>query len=206
MHGHEVPAYLAENPFLWAAQFGATIRRVTDSRFRTALASTLRATKTKEDEADARIVAASSMHAPSITKDPSGYGAGVLAAAVGLTRDLPFANEVVETDKLLNPSTTGEVIEKDIAQRLTPGVIQWVAKKTDPTIAQPHGMKEQLENTLPGMRRRISESPAGTEALRARFQRMSLDAQLEAFNRAPPREQQILQDLLEAKANGTTRR
>jgi hypothetical protein len=43
------------------------------------------------------------------------------------------------------------------------------------------------------------------EALRARFKRMSTDAQLEAFNRAPPAEKVILSDLLEAKADATRR-
>jgi hypothetical protein len=124
--GTTIKPYLLHNPFIWAAQFGATIGRVAESRFRA------------RDE------------------DPQGLGSGVVAAGIGLLREIPFAREIIDDATILDPKQTTAQMEKKAASWMVPGVVQWAAAQGDSIPRKPQGLIQRVENNVPGLRDRVA--------------------------------------------------
>lgn len=131
--GHVVPAMLLHNPFMWAAQFGATIRRVAESR---------------GTKAEHHI--------------PKGIGAGVLAGSLGVLKEIPFVRETSTIADATDPRKTGSVVDRAAASKMVPGVVQWIATNTDPLPDNrkrtPTGLGQSIENDIPGLRQRVPET------------------------------------------------
>ncbi|MGH2901814.1 MAG: hypothetical protein ACRDMZ_24280, partial [Solirubrobacteraceae bacterium] len=140
--GHTIPSYLLHNPFIWAAQFGATIRRVAESRVGRR------------------------------RRDTAGFGAGALAAGVGVAHEVPFAREIVDDAKLLDPKQTAAHLEDKAASLLVPGVIQWFARQSDDSIPRkPVGIVQHVEANIPGLRQNVPQEDRRTLRKHERAQR-----------------------------------
>lgn len=130
-----VPHLLLHNPYMEAAQFGATIRRVANSRYL--------------------------KHQP----DPNGVLSGTAAAAMGLLEEVPFVRESASFAKLLDPRQRENVLGQEVASKLVPGMVQWTAKQTDrnysgePTKRKPQGVGQAIEADIPGLRQRVPKAP-----------------------------------------------
>lgn len=126
--GVDIPKQLIHHPMFQAAQFAATTAKVAGSK----------ATK----------------HAA----DTEGYASALTAAAVGLIDQVPIINQPVrDLEALKYPSTRDELLPTKAANVLIPGMVQWIAKKTDVT-DQPRkatGLKEHLEANIPGLRQNV---------------------------------------------------
>jgi len=97
-----VPTYLIHNPLLEQLQIGATIRHVADSKLR------------KKD------------------KETQGVGSGVLAAAIGLTEEVPFVGQVGDLlGSLTDPYERREYINRFVRDMTVPLGVSWAAKYFD---------------------------------------------------------------------------
>jgi hypothetical protein len=127
----EIPKYLLHNPALENLQIGATIRHVADSKLR------------KRD------------------KDTQGIPAGIMAAGLGLTEEVPFVREQLEIGKLLNPYERGPWLGYQAKSFIIPQGVQWIADHTDTdtqgnTIKRkPEGALQYLESGIPGLRKNV---------------------------------------------------
>jgi len=92
--GEDIPAYLLHNPLIETLQVGATIRKVAESKLR------------KKDS------------------DKQGIPAGVGAAAMGVSEEIPFVREMFELDKLRNPYTRGTFIKQQGEDLVIPKIVQ----------------------------------------------------------------------------------
>ncbi len=92
--GEDIPAYLLHNPLLETLQIGATIRKVADSKLR------------KKDT------------------EKQGIPAGIGAAAMGVSEEIPFVREMFELDKLRNPYTRGAFVKQQAEDLIIPKVVQ----------------------------------------------------------------------------------
>jgi hypothetical protein len=96
-------------------------------------------------------------------EDPTGVSQAALAAVLGIANMAPFGGSMTSGANLLGsqPGKLTDALEGAAASRLVPGMIQWIATKTDPDSTEkryPHGWKQQGEMTIPGLRENVSHS------------------------------------------------
>jgi hypothetical protein len=131
IYGHNIPSYLLHNPLLETLQFGATIRRVSDSKLR------------KKD------------------KDTQGIPAGLAAGALGLVEAVPFVREQIEATKAFNPNERTDFFGELSKSFVVPQLLQWAATQTDkdakgnPIQRKPGSILEYIESGLPGARQNL---------------------------------------------------
>lgn len=99
--GQDIEPYLIHNPFVTAAQLGATVRRVSDSKLR------------KKDS------------------QTQGLSHGAMAAALGLADATPFIREMTEIEKLMNPYERDQWLAEMTRSMLVPQALQSVANQLD---------------------------------------------------------------------------
>lgn len=133
--GHNIPPQVLDNPLAMAAELGATIRRVADSKLR------------KRD------------------KFTQGIPEGVLASALGLADATPFVRETVDSAKMLNPYERDQYFGELAKSRLEPQLLQWLAQKQDvttngvPVKRKPANFGQRLETGIPYLRERVPKNP-----------------------------------------------
>jgi hypothetical protein len=130
--GVNIPTYLIHNPLLEQAQIGATIKRVAESKLR------------KKDTG------------------PQGIPAGVLAAGLGVTQEIPFVRETMETAKAFDPRTRGAFVGELTKSLVVPQAVQWAALQLDKRDGDPVKRKadsiiEHIETGIPGLREKVPE-------------------------------------------------
>lgn len=126
--GVNVPKQVIHHPMFQAAQFAATTARVSASKLH------------KKDA------------------DPQGLASALGAAAVGLIDQVPIIGSLPKDFRSLSdPKTRDDFVDKKAAGIAIPGVIQWIAKTTDPSPdpRKPTGLVEHVEANLPGLRERV---------------------------------------------------
>lgn len=134
---HDIPAYLVHNPLVYAMQFGATLRRVADSKLR------------KKDE------------------EPQGMPPAMMAAMFGLAEETPYFREMIELTKFAEERTAGPAAGKLIKSLAVPLGVQWVAEQMDKGVPfspseesiprKPENIWQQVETGLPGLRQNVPE-------------------------------------------------
>lgn len=127
-------AYL-HSPQMGVVDFGASVRRTADSRFK---------------KTDAQ---------------PKGLPAGLFAASLGLLDTVPFVRETSTLDKYMDERQAAQAFESKIASVVIPGLVQWTAaqmdKKSpfspfeDATKRKPTNLKENFEKAIPGFRDKV---------------------------------------------------
>lgn len=126
------------SPQMGVVDFGATVRRVADSRFK------------KTDD------------------QPKGLGMGLYAASVGLLDSVPFVRETSTVAKMLDEREVSSVAESKLTSLMIPGIVQWTAaqldKKTpfspfeDSVARKPTNIKEAFEKAIPGLRQEVPKN------------------------------------------------
>ena len=132
LYGVEIPSFLLHNPLLETLQLGATVRRVADSKLR------------KSD------------------KETRGVGAGLMAGALGLTMEVPFAREMFgELPKMFNDREQGAFWCELGKSLIVPQVAQFAANAMDKdekgnTIKRnPQTIMQHIESGIPGLRENV---------------------------------------------------
>lgn len=120
-----IPSIFLHNPLLEVIQFGATIRHVADSFYK------------KEDE------------------NPQGLGSGVVAAVLGLIRETPVVNEVIQSAELFDPQKQDYAASRAIAGIIVPQALQQTARLTDSENRKPVGIVQNIEAGIPGLRQKV---------------------------------------------------
>ena len=123
--GHDIPSYLLHNPLLETLQVGATIRRVSDSKFK------------KSD------------------REKEGLGYGVLAGAIGVTEQTPIIRETEDIGRLLNPRTRQSFAGQHVASYLVPQALSQIATATDTKPRKPRTIGEHIKSQIPGLREEV---------------------------------------------------
>ncbi len=129
--GVNVPQFLAHNPLIEAAQFGATIRRVADSKLR------------KRDQ------------------NTQGIGSGVAGALLGLIDEAPYVRAMLDYAKLRNPQERGHVLSDETKSVLIPQMLQNIAQDLDtdsagePIHRKPKTFWQGVEAGIPGLRQTV---------------------------------------------------
>lgn len=128
-----VPALLLHNPYMEAMQFGANVRRIAEGRYVKSQA------------------------------DTNGFGSALAASALGLLDEVPFVRETSTIGKVMDPRTRDNAIGAEVAAKLVPGVVQWVAKQTDRDAAgqvprKPQGTVQSVEAAIPGLRENVPQN------------------------------------------------
>lgn len=138
--GVTIPPWLMHNPLLETLQLGATIRKVQDSFLR------------KHDT------------------ETQGLGNGMLAAAWGLTEEIPFVREMAEIEKFGNPYTRQPWLQAQAASYVVPAAVSWAATKGsiiglgdkdaegNVIRRQPRGYVEAIKAQIPGLRQQVPEA------------------------------------------------
>lgn len=133
--GLDVPSFLIHNPLLETLQIGATIRRVADSKLR------------RRDQ------------------ETQGIGTGILAAALGLTSEIPFVQEMTHIGSAFQPNERGKFFGELAKGVLIPQIVQAIAKKQDENskgetrARNPRTLLEHLKSGIPGMRQSVPLKP-----------------------------------------------
>jgi hypothetical protein len=126
---HVVPKMFLHNPVFYPAQFAATVGRLANTRLH------------RRDE------------------DPVGYQSAVVAAAIGLSQEVPLAGGFVnDLESVFDPKRREGFLDRKAASIMVPSIIQWVAKKTDPdgdVARKPVGLKQHLQNNIPILRGQV---------------------------------------------------
>lgn len=127
VYGTDIPKQLIHHPMFQAAQFAATTAKVSGSKLR------------KKDT------------------DTQGIASALGAAAVGLIDQVPIiGNLPKDYHSLSTPGLRDNFLAKKTANVAVPGMIQWIAKKTDNDQARsPHGLVENLKANIPGLREQV---------------------------------------------------
>lgn len=91
-------------------------------------------------------------------EDPVGYWSATGAATLGLIDETPIAGSLMRDVKDLKKGPS-QMLAKKAANIAVPGVVQWIATKTDdPAIKRtPHGLAEELKSRIPGLRGDVPE-------------------------------------------------
>jgi hypothetical protein len=89
--------------------------------------------------------------------DAAGYASALGAAAIGLIDEVPvIGNLPKDIHALSDPNLRDQFLDKKIAGAAIPGIVQWIAKQTDPAEKRyPKGLGESLEANLPGLRQSV---------------------------------------------------
>ena len=117
-----------------AAQIGATIRRVADSKLR------------KRD------------------KNTQGLSHGAMAAAVGLADATPFVREMTEISKLMNPYERDQWLAEMAKSMVVPQGVQsladWLDKndKGETVKRKPTTITQGIESGIPGLRKNVPKA------------------------------------------------
>ena len=133
LFGVDVPSFLLHNPLLETLQLGATVRRVADSKLR------------KRDAA------------------PQGIGPGLVAGALGLTEEVPFVREMLETGKAFEAGSRRAFFGELAKSIAVPQLLQWLAAATDKTSAgqpvqrQADTIMQRIAAGIPGLREGLRE-------------------------------------------------
>lgn len=131
IEGVNIPSYYIHNPWISAAQIGATIRRVGDSKLR------------KRD------------------KNTQGLSHGAMAAAVGLADATPFVREMTEISKLMNPYERDQWVAEMAKSMVVPQGVQslanWLDKndKGETVRRNPTTITEGIKSGIPGLRQTV---------------------------------------------------
>lgn len=130
--GVNIPTYLVHNPLLEQLQVGATIKRVAESKLR------------KKDE------------------QPQGLSEGAMAAALGVTKEVPFIREMTELSKMFDPHSRGAFTGELAKSLVVPQGIQYLANKLDQSDGEtvkrdPQSIVEHIETGIPGLRKNVPE-------------------------------------------------
>jgi hypothetical protein len=131
--GTNIPSYFLHVPLLECLQIGATVRRVADSKLK------------KSDTAT------------------QGVPAGVLAAGLGITEEVPFVREMLEVSKAFHPNERGAFIGELTKSLAVPQAVEWTARQMDKTPEgevrkrKPEGVVEHIETAIPGLRQNVPE-------------------------------------------------
>ena len=129
--GHDIPSYLVHNPLLEVLQLGATIRRVSDAKIH------------KKDA------------------ETQGLEVGLMAGALGLTEEVPFVREMMETSKAFKPGERGAFFGELGKSMLVPQILQWEAQREDkdaqgnPIKRTPGTFTEYIKSGIPGLRQTV---------------------------------------------------
>ena len=126
--GVRIPKWAMHHPALMCLQLGATARKVADSKLR------------KKD------------------LESQGVTSGVMAAALGLTEEVPFLREMAETSKAFNPRERGAFFG-EIAKSAIPLGVQQIADYMDSVPdnyrRSPEGVWQHIEMGIPGLRENV---------------------------------------------------
>jgi hypothetical protein len=136
MFGHDIPKTILHHPLIEAAQMGATIARVADSKLR------------KKD------------------LEKQGLPEGAFAGLLGLIDDVPFIEDTFEASKLMNPHDRGMYLGELAKSRIVPQMLSQAAEYYDkdaqgnPIKRKPDktGLKaagQYLEMGVPGLRETV---------------------------------------------------
>ena len=95
-----------------------------------------------------------------VTESPKGdhgLARATMAATVGLADELPMVHTAEDMAKILAAGGTGmDALDRTVAGKVVPGVVQWVAKKMDnDTKRKPKGLVQHLEANIPGLRQKV---------------------------------------------------
>lgn len=129
--GVDIPASLIHNPMVNAAQLGATVRRVSDSKLR------------KRD------------------KNTQGLSHGAIAGAVGLADAVPFVRETTEIAKAMNPLERDQWAGAFAKSLVVPQAISSTAEHFDkdaqgnPIKRKTSDVTSGIESGIPGMRQTL---------------------------------------------------
>ena len=129
--GVNIPSFLIHNPLLETLQIGATVRHVADAKLR--------------------------MH----DRETQGVVQGSIAAALGLTDEVPFVRQVTDLMQVMNPYERGKYIDQFARDMIIPLGISWVAQHFDKdaqgnyVLRDPKGLKETLESAIPILRKKV---------------------------------------------------
>jgi hypothetical protein len=126
-YGVDLPSWVLHNPLLETLQFGATIRHVADAKLR------------KKDE------------------DPQGIMAGIGAATLGMTEEVPFVREMLELNKLHNPYERAGFVGEQVKSLAVPAIVQKAATITDSKKRNPKTILEHVKTGIPGLRQQVEE-------------------------------------------------
>lgn len=136
--GHNIPSYLVHNPLLECLQIGATVRRVADSKVRV------------HDE------------------DKQGIVAGLMAGALGLSEEVPFAREMFgELPKLFRPHERQQFLNEMTKSFVVPQGVDWTARQLDKDATgevvkrKPKTLLQTVETGIPGLRKNVPERTEG---------------------------------------------
>lgn len=133
LYGQNIPPTMLHNPAVEQLQIGATVRRVADSKLR------------NKDQ------------------DTQGIPAGVLAAALGITSEVPFVHETIDVAKLFNPYERSQFMGQLAKSRLEPAILQQAAAHFDkdasgePVQRDPKTVGEYLKTGIPGLREQVPQ-------------------------------------------------
>lgn len=125
--GLNLPSLLLHNPLLEAAQIGATIRRVADSRIN----------KKSPDE--------------------QGIGSGVVAGALGLLEETPFVREPAELGKIVTgrPEERQQAAGRLAEGLAVPAGVADIARAIDSEDRKPTTVLEHIKEGIPGLRQTL---------------------------------------------------
>lgn len=140
-----IPSFVLHNPFLEAVQFGATIRRIQDSRLK------------KRD------------------KETQGLVRGILSATLKAVEEQPFVRESTDINKLLSERQRDQYIGDQARSILIPqamqNVAEWMDKdykgkniiewaESDPVKRKPTNVIQNVELGIPDLRKNVPLAPA----------------------------------------------
>jgi hypothetical protein len=136
--GKQIPSFLLHNPFLEAMQFGATMRKVADSKLR------------KKD------------------KDSNGLWLGAWTAAVSAVSEQPFVREAEDIVKAGDPRQARRFIGEQVRSYAIPQAVQNVAEWMDthdpntgePIKRDPRTVGQHIEMGIPGLRKEVPKAKA----------------------------------------------
>ena len=97
-------------------------------------------------------------------KGEHGLGAAAGAAIFGLADELPVLHTAADFARAVHDRGKGEFLNQQVANKMVPGVVQWIAKQTDDADGvkrYPHGLGENVKATLPGLRRDVPTTKRG---------------------------------------------
>ncbi len=126
-----VPPAVIHNPWMSAAQIGATVRRVADSKLR------------KKD------------------KETQGLSSGAMAGAIGLADSTPFIRETTEIAKLMNPYERGKWLGEMAKSMVVPQGVNTLAQyldqnsKGETVKRDPKTALQAIETGIPGLRQNV---------------------------------------------------
>lgn len=138
IQGYNIPRNVAHFPLVEAAQTGATVAKVAESRPKKGSVMQMKPAGLKQ-----------------------GFSEGVLAAGLGLADEVPFIGNVMEMSKAFNPQERQQYLGELLKSRLEPQLISQIAEHYDkdaqgnPIKRKPHTITQSLESGIPGLRKNV---------------------------------------------------